>query len=312
MPTPYDALLIVSFGGPESQPDVLPFLENVLRGRNVPPARLLAVAEHYRLFGGRSPLNDQCRALIEALRPQLKMPIYWGNRNWHPFLEPAVRQMQADGVRHALALVTSAYSSYSACRQYLDDIEAARGPAGPEIDKLGHFFDHPEFIAVQAENLRAALSQAPGAAVLFTAHSIPTEMALASHYVRQLETVARLTAAEAGVENYRLVYQSRSGAPGQSWLGPDILEALAEQRGAVVVAPIGFLSDHMEVIYDLDYEAAGRAVALGMRMVRAATPGTHPRFIRMLVELIEQRQQQGSLVDPCRAGCCEAPFRTFG
>jgi len=311
----YDALLVVSFGGPERPEDVMPFLENVLRGRPVPPQRMAEVAQHYYHFGGRSPLNDQTRALIEALRPHIELPIYWGNRHWHPFLDGALRRMKDDGVQRALALITSGYSSYSACRQYLDDIEKARaacGPAAPTCHRLQLYYDHPEFIAVHAENLRSALAQAPGATVLFTAHSIPVEMARASHYVQQLESTARLTAEAVGIDNYCLVYQSRSGAPHQPWLGPDILQALTGLSGSVVVAPIGFLSDHMEVIYDLDYDAARVAAGRGLRMIRAATPGTHPRFIRMLANLIRERQQQGPLADPCQNRCCDSPLEVTG
>ncbi len=312
----YDALLVLGFGGPEQPEDVIPFLENVLRGRNVPRQRLLAVAEHYYHFGGRSPINDQCRALIAALEPKLDLPIYWGNRNWRPLLEDAMRRMAAGGVRRALVFVTSAYSSYSACRQYLDDIERARlaiGPGAPVCEKLRHFHDHPGFVGPNAEAVRAARAKAPGAPVLFTAHSIPVEMARMSKYVQQLEETARLVAAEAGVESYRLVYQSRGGPPQQPWLGPDILEALSETKqagaGAVVVSPIGFISDHMEVMYDLDYEAARHCADIGLKMVRAGTAGGHPRFIEMICELVEERRQGRAEADPCRQDCCPAPFR---
>lgn len=317
----YDALLVLSFGGPEKPDDVMPFLENVLRGRNIPRPRLLAVAEHYYQFGGRSPINDQCRALIAALRTELDLhgpalPIYWGNRNWHPLLGDTMRQMAADGICRALVFITSAYSSYSACRQYMEDIDRARqavGPGAPVFDKLRHFHNLPGFVGPNAENLRAALRQEPGAAVLFTAHSIPVEMAHTSKYVQQLEETARLIGARAGVAHYRLVYQSRSGAPHQPWLGPDILEALAETKAAgvrsVVVAPIGFISDHMEVIYDLDHEAKLLAKELGLRMVRAATVGIDPQFIAMIRELIEERLSGEASADPCRADCCPAPIR---
>ena len=312
----YDALLVLSFGGPEQPEDVIPFLENVLRGRNVPRQRLLAVAEHYYHFGGRSPINEQCRALIAALQPKLDLPIYWGNRNWHPMLEDTMRRMAADGVQRALVFVTSAYSSYSACRQYLEDIERARmavGPGAPVCEKLRHFYNHPGFVGPNAERVRAALAKAPGAAVLFTAHSIPVEMARTSKYVQQLEETARLVAAEAGVESYRLVYQSRSGPPAQPWLGPDILEALEETKRAgyeaVVVSPIGFMSDHMEVLYDLDYEAARHSAEIGLKMVRAGTAGGDPRFIEMICELVEERRQGRMEADPCRQDCCPAPFR---
>ncbi len=317
----YDALLVLSFGGPEKPEDVMPFLENVLRGRNIPRPRLLEVAEHYYHFGGRSPINDQCRALIAALRHELDLhglhlPIYWGNRNWHPLLEDTMRSMTKDGIRRALVFVTSAYSSYSACRQYLDDIERARmavGPGAPVCDKLRHYSNHPGFIEPNVEHLKEALAPAPAAPVLFTAHSIPMELARTSKYVEQLQETARLVAAGAGVSEYRLVYQSRSGPPQQPWLEPDILKALDEVCAAgatdVVVAPIGFISDHMEVIYDLDYAVARHCEAIGLRMVRAATAGTHPRFITMIRELIEERIANGDAADPCLQHCCPAPGR---
>lgn len=324
MPPPtYDALLLVSFGGPEAPEDVIPFLENVTRGRNVPRARLEQVAEHYYHFGGRSPINAQCRDLIAALEPELesaglRLPIYWGNRNWHPFLPETMRSMAADGVRRAAVFVTSAYSSYSACRQYLDDIESARlaaGPGAPQCEKLRHFHAHPGFTEPNAEAVRAALAQAPGAELWFTAHSIPVEKARTSHYVQQLEQTAALVTTGAGAPGFRLVYQSRSGSPREPWLGPDILEALTEAGAAglrqIVVSPIGFMSDHMEVLYDLDYEASRHAAALGIEMHRAATAGAHPRFVRMIRELVEERIRSGDQVDPCRQVCCEAPFRPF-
>jgi len=319
MPT-YDALLMLSFGGPEKPEDVMPFLENVLRGRNVPRARLEAVAQHYYHFGGRSPINDQCRALIAALRPELEshginLPIYWGNRNWHPFLTSTMQQMANDGIQRALVFITSAYSSYSACRQYHEDLDRARmavGIGAPVFEKLRHFHDHPGFIAPNVEALRTALAQAPGSAVLFTAHSIPLELAHTSKYVAQLERTARLIAEGAGGVSYRLVYQSRSGTPQQPWLEPDILQAIdqAKDDGApgVIVAPIGFISDHMEVLYDLDYEAAERAKALGLRFVRAATAGTHPRFVAMIRELVEERLAGVPDSDPCLQNCCPAPI----
>jgi protoporphyrin/coproporphyrin ferrochelatase len=318
----YDALLVLSFGGPEKPDDVLPFLENVLRGRNVPRQRMVEVAGHYAHFGGHSPINDQCRALIAVLRAELdshgpRLPIYWGNRNWHPMLEDTMRQMAADGVTRALVFVTSAYSSYSACRQYLDDIERARmavGPGAPVCDKIRHFHDNPGFIQPNAEHLRAALGRAPGAPVLFTAHSIPLEMARTSKYLDQLREASRLVAAAAGCESSsRLVFQSRSGPPHQPWLEPDILHALDETRAAgaesVVVAPIGFISDHMEVLYDLDYEAFHHAESIGLRMVRSATVGTHPRFVAMIRELVEERVAGLAAAEPCLQGCCPAPLR---
>ena len=326
---PYDALLVVSFGGPEKREDVLPFLENVLRGRNVPRERLLEVAEHYYRFGGRSPINEQNRALIAALQDELelhgpRLPIYWGNRNWHPMLADTLREMRDHGVKRALAFVTSAFSSYSGCRQYREDIERAREEAGagaPEIDKLRGFFNHPGFIETVAEQVEAALRKLPAAEVLFTAHSVPRSMASGGRYVPQLEEACRLVAERVGQPRWKLVYQSRSGPLSQPWLGPDVSDALREiQTGGetkdVVISPIGFVSDHMEVMYDLDTEARELAEELGLRMVRAATPGTHPRFIAMIRELIEERitgappcsiGRCDPMPDVCLADCCPAP-----
>lgn len=313
---PYDAILIVSFGGPERREDVIPFLENVLRGRNVPRERLLAVAEHYYHFGGRTPINDYCRGLLEALRPKTALPIYWGNRNWHPMLADTVRQMAADGIRRALAIATSAYSSYSSCRQYLEDINAAGravGEAAPEIVKLPPFCDHPLFAEANASRVQDALAQIPAerrqqARLVFTAHSIPLSMASTCCYEEQLVNVARAVSAAAGHEEWDLVWQSRSGPPGQPWLEPDILDHLRTlaDNGVtdVVVSPIGFLSDHMEVLYDLDVEARQLAEKLGLTFVRAGSAGLHPSIIRMFAELI-------AAPDPplCRPDCCPAPVR---
>ncbi|HWL72485.1 MAG TPA: ferrochelatase, partial [Burkholderiaceae bacterium] len=268
-PQPYDAVLVLSFGGPEGPDEVLPFLENVLRGRNVPRERLLAVAEHYRQFGGVSPINAQNRALISALQAELnsggpRLKVYWGNRNWHPLLPDALRQMAADGVRRAIAFFTSAYSSYSGCRQYRENIAAAQkevGPSAPEIDKLRVFYNHPGFIEPMIENVQAALGRVPAerrsaARLIFTAHSIPVAMASGSRYVAQLEEASRLTAEGSGRSDWSLVYQSRSGSPSQPWLEPDVGDYLRRIRGEgaadAVVVPIGFISDHMEILYDLD------------------------------------------------------------
>ncbi|PYS99498.1 MAG: ferrochelatase, partial [Acidobacteria bacterium] len=292
----YDALLIVSFGGPEGVDEVMPFLSNVLRGRNVPEARMREVARHYELFGGVSPINEQNRKLIAALKTELEengppLPIYWGNRNWHPLLADAIRQMRDDQIRNALAFVTSAYSSYSGCRQYREDIERARervGEGAPRVEKLRAFFNHPGFVGPNVENLRAALEQIPSerraaAHVAFTAHSIPSVMAAGCDYERQLLETCRLVAEGAEHVRWRLVFQSRSGPPTQSWLEPDICEHLRELKASgtedVVVSPVGFISDHMEVIYDLDTEARKLADELGLNMIRAATVGTHPKFI---------------------------------
>jgi len=303
-----DAILVVSFGGPEGPADVIPFLENVLRGRPVPRERLLEVAEHYHHFGGKSPINDQNRALIAALREVLEkqgpaLPVYWGNRNWHPLLADTMRQMTRDGIGRAFAFVTSAYSSYSGCRQYREDLARAReaaGPGAPEVLKLRVFYNHPGFIEPMAERVRTALQGIPAerrdaAALVFTAHSIPISMAESSRYVQQLEEASRLVAELAAVPRYRLVYQSRSGAPGQAWLGPDILEYLRDLAATgiardVVVAPIGFVSDHMEVLYDLDTEARQSCAQLGINMVRAGTAGADPRFAAMIRELVLERR----------------------
>jgi len=324
----YDAVLILSFGGPERTEEVLPFLENVTRGRGIPRERLLEVAEHYYHFGGKSPINEQNRLLIAALEKELAqhgpaLPVYWGNRNWRPLLADTLREMQADGVRRALAFVTSVFSSYSGCRQYLEDIERARasaGPGAPEVHKLRTFYNHPGFIEPMAERVRAAREHLPSSRLFFTAHSIPMSMAKCCDYERQLQEACRLVAEQAGCPEWRLVYQSRSGAPGQPWLEPDVLDALREiPSGAeVILAPIGFISDHMEVLYDLDTEARELADQLGLKMVRAGTVGVHPKFISMIRELIHERVGQaepramgifGPSHDVCAADCCPAPAR---
>lgn len=329
----YDALLVVSFGGPERHEDVLPFLENVLRGRNVPRERMLEVAEHYYHFGGASPINGQARELIEALHREfsehgLRLPIFWGNRNWHPLLPGVVRQMAEQGVRRALAYVTSAFSSYSGCRQYREDIEAARGEVGsgaPVIDKLRVFYNHPGFIETLADRLRNSLDQVPAerrgsACVLFTAHSIPMAMAQTCHYEQQLVETCRLITERLGHGQARLVYQSRSGPPGQPWLEPDVRAVIRELHQAggtrdVVIAPVGFLSDHLEVLYDLDVQAKELCDSLGINMVRAGTAGTHPRFVQMIRELVEERIRdqpkrlalgnRGPNHDVCPPDCCQ-------
>ena len=298
-----DALLVVSFGGPEGQDDVIPVLQNVLRGSHVPPERVEEVAEHYRRFGGVSPINGQVRALIAALREELAgnhidLPVYWGNRNWHPFLTDTIQQMAVDGRRRATAFITSPYASYSGRHQYLDDIEAARAKVGeraPVVEALPVFYNHPGFVEANADNLRTALAVAGGRApVAFTAHSIPTAMEESAEFVAQVTETARLVARQAGTSDWCLVYQSRSGPPAQAWLEPDIgdhLQALAQEGvKRVVVAPIGFISDHMEVIYDLDVQAREMAEGLGLTFVRAATVGTAPAFVRMIRQLIETAQ----------------------
>ncbi|MEV0565625.1 ferrochelatase [Dactylosporangium sp. NPDC050588] len=332
----YDAFLLVSFGGPEGQDDVLPFLENVTRGRGIPASRLAAVAEHYRHFGGVSPINAQNRALIDALRSELDLPIYWGNRNWHPFLPDTVAQMRDDGIRHALAFVTSPFGSNSSCRQYLDDIAAARSTVGedaPAIDKIRHFHDHPLYIESHAAAVRAALAELPSrlaARLVFTAHSIPTAMNAASgpggagrYQAQLLETAALVAAAAAPELPWDLVWQSRSGPPQVPWLEPDVNDHLESLAAAgvreVVVSPIGFISDHLEVIWDLDNEARATAARLGIAFARAATPGVDPRFVTMIRQLVDERVLAHSNVrhalgtvptwDFCPADCCVSPKR---
>jgi ferrochelatase len=297
----YDALLIVSFGGPEKREDVIPFLENVLRGRNVPRERLLEVAEHYYHFDGRSPINDQNRALIEALRPVVNMPIYWGNRNWHPLLADTVSRMKSDGIQRAVAFVTSAFGSYSGCRQYIEDIERARGEL--RIDKIRPFSEHPKFIEAMIDRVRTALKELPRGQLVFTAHSVPVSMAESSPYVRELSRACAAVAQGVGRDTWKLVYQSRSGPPGQPWLEPDIGAYLRETRSDVVIVPIGFLSDHMEVLYDLDTEARAVCEELGVKMVRAGTAGTHPAMIQMIAEMVTQDHAQ------CFETCCAVPRR---
>ncbi len=302
----YDALLILSFGGPEKREDVIPFLENVLRGRNVPRERMLEVAEHYYHFDGRSPINDQNRALIAALRDVVQMPVYWGNRNWHPLLADTLRQMQADGVKRAVAFVTSAFGSYSGCRQYIEDIAKARAAVGdgaPEIVKIPPFSAHPKFLEAMTDRVRTALGELPGGRLIFTAHSVPVSMATTSPYVRELEAACANVAANVGRAEWKLVYQSRSGPPTQPWLGPDICDYLREIKADSVIVPIGFLSDHMEVLYDLDTEARAVSQELGIKMVRAGTAGTHPAMIEMIAEMVTQ--EHGA----CAEGCCPAPVR---
>jgi len=331
----YQALLLVSFGGPERVEDVMPFLENVLHGKNVPHQRMLEVAEHYYHFGGKSPINGQNRALIAALEAEFEvrgphLPIYWGNRNWHPMLADALRQMREDGVSKALAFATSAFGSYSGCRQYSEDIERARaeaGPGGPEIHKLRTFYDHPGFVQAVADRVQATLDEIPagrrGAAhLVFTAHSIPISMAEASPYVAQLEESCRLVSQVVGRDGV-LVYQSRSGPAAQPWLGPDVCDYIRQLKAGgdltdLILAPIGFLSDHMEVLYDLDTEAAALCRELGVNLFGAATIGFHPAFVSMIRELILERTDcckarfLGTLragCDTCGPDCCPPPKR---
>jgi protoporphyrin/coproporphyrin ferrochelatase len=346
--TSYDAFVLVSFGGPEGPADVIPFLRNVTAGRAIPEQRLEQVAEHYYRFGGVSPINQQCRDLIAAIEKDfalraVTLPVYWGNRNWQPYLRDALATMAADGVGRALALVTSGYSSFSSCRQYLDDIDAARqhvGSAAPQVDKLRQYFNHPGYIGSFAAATAAAIASLPaelvragetapgtpagdGVDLVFAAHSIPAVMADAAGpaggaYQAQLAETARLVAAQLGWRRrWRLAYSSRSGPPSQPWLGPDVNDLLAELAvagsRAVVVVPIGFVSDHMEVKFDLDVAAAETAGRLGLAYARAATPGTDPRFVSMITDLVVERLDEtaplalGSLgagPDTCPPGCC--------
>ena len=319
-----DAILVVSFGGPEGPDDVMPFLENVTRGRNVPRERLEEVAHHYMRFGGVSPINAQNRELIAALERELAehgidLPVYFGNRNWHPLLPDTVAQMTRDGVQRALCFLTSAFSSYSGCRQYRENLFVAQRDVGsdaPELPRLRMLFNHPGFIEANADRLRAALAESAGEPhVAFTAHSIPMAMAERCAYQAQLAEAARLVAEAAGVTDYAVAYQSRSGPPHVPWLEPDILEHLRDVHASdVVVAPLGFLSDHVEVLYDLDVEAAELAADLGLGFVRAKTPGTHPRFVAAIREVIQERLDPaaGRLTagrlpanpDTCVPDCC--------
>lgn len=327
----YDAILVMSFGGPEGIDDVIPFLQNVTRGRNIPVERLEEVSHHYKMFDGVSPLNAQNRALIDALRKELKahginLPIYFGNRNWHPLIGETMQQMKDDGVKRAIAFFTSGFSCYSGCRQYRENIVEAQQIAGegaPVFDKIRVFYNHPGFIEPNVENLQNALAQFPedrreSVHVAFTAHSIPMGMARNSDYEIQLTEASRIVAEMAGVKHWELVYQSRSGPPQMPWLEPDILDhmdTLYEQDVTdLIILPIGFISDHMEVMFDLDVEAVDKAKEHGMTMVRAASVGTHPKFIAMIRELIQERMldnpvrrclgERGPNHDVCPANCC--------
>ena len=327
----YDALLLVSFGGPESPEDVIPFLENVLRGKNVPRERMLAVAEHYYHFDGKSPINQQNRDLIKALQIDfsangLTLPIYWGNRNWNPLLADTLRQMKQDGIRNALAFFTSAFSSYSGCRQYRENIAVAQtevGEGAPAVSRLRVFYNHPGFIGAMADRVREALDRLPPklrerAQVVYTAHSIPLSMAEGCEYVRQLEEACALVSQQLNRTGNQLVYQSRSGPPTQPWLGPDILGYLRDAKrnevSAVVLAPIGFISDHMEVLYDLDTEAKNLCAEIALPMARASTVGTHPKFVTMVRQLVLERMDgsyprlalgsNGPRSDECPVDCC--------
>jgi ferrochelatase len=346
---PYDALLLVSFGGPERQEDVVPFLENVTRGRGIPPERLAEVGRHYELFGGRSPINDLNRTFVTALRQDLAdagidLPVYWGNRNWDPYLSDTVAKMAADGVTRAACFVTSAYSSWSSCRQYRENLyDAAHDvPDAPVLDKLRHYFNHPGFVEPVVDATLAALAELPDdvrekARLAFVTHSIPTSMnetsgppaARGAYVAQHLDVAAVVTRRiheETGVlHEHDLVYCSRSGPPHLPWLEPDINDHLtslsAAGAEAVVMVPVGFVSDHMEVLYDLDTEALSTAERLGLPVRRAATPGDDPRFVAAVRDLLLERAtverggevaraaegDNGPLWDRCPVDCCPNP-----
>ena len=328
---PFDALLVVSFGGPNGPDDVMPFLKNVLRGKNVPRERMLEVSEHYQHFGGASPINAQNLALIEAVKTDLAdkgidLPVYWGNRNWHPMFADTLEQMKKDGIKKSLAFFTSIFSCYSGCRQYRENIIEAQeqvGPDAPEVHKLRMAFNHPLYIGASADRVQTALDQIPeerrsAARVVFTAHSIPLSMAENCKYETQLTEASRLIMESIGENPWDLVYQSRSGPPQQPWLDPDIcdhIQALHDKGGIedIVIMPVGFVSDHMEVMFDLDTEAMDVCKELSINMVRAGSVGVHPQFVSMISELILERttgaekQAIGNMPpnwDVCPKDCC--------
>jgi len=348
---PYDALLLYSFGGPDASGDVLPFLRHVTRGKSVPAERLVEVGAHYERFGGRSPLNGQNLALVDALRVELAhrgldLPIAWGNRNWEPFTARALADLRAQGARRVLAIVTSAYGSYSGCRQYREDlarslaelVDSGGAPVGLVVDKLRHYFNHPGFVRANADAVVEAYAELGDAGshapLVFVTHSIPDAMEAASgavqpSYRTQHLDVAALVAADVAERigrrvDWQLAFCSRSGPPHQPWLAPDVSDALGELARAgtrsVVLAPIGFISDHMEVAYDLDVEALATARGLGLTAVRAGTVSTRRVFVSGLVDLVLERAARergvdvaraaagtlGAWPDVCRAGCCLA------
>lgn len=337
MTQPIDCILFVSFGGPEGPEDVIPFLENVLRGKPVPRERLLEVADHYQHFGGVSPINAQNRDIIARLEVALdnaaiRLPIIWGNRNWKPYLVDAFREMQQRGLKCALPIFTNMFSSYSGCRQYRENIAAALQQLGASAPttapRLRFGFNHPRFIKAQTELIRQAFQDVPRDQVqqsrlLFTAHSIPYAMSDNCSYVAQLNETAQLVAHRLGNPTWELVYQSRSGPPQQPWLEPDIGDRIQQLASsgikAVVVAPVGFISDHIEVLFDLDTEAQSICQQSGISYVRANAAGTHPEFIAMLVDLIQERLSNappsavGNLPpvnDVCAENCCLYPRTT--
>ncbi|MBC7795904.1 MAG: ferrochelatase [Pyrinomonadaceae bacterium] len=323
----YEAILFVSFGAPEKHSDVMPFLRNVVKGRGVPDERLLEVAENYELFGGKSPLTEQNREIIEKLKASLAengvdLPVYFGNRNWNPFLSEAMSEMKRDNVKNAVAFVTSAYSSYSGCRQYREDVEKAKLEADfteLETYKLPVFYHKPLFIEANAEHLQNELDKIPSerrkdAQVIFTAHSIPLSMSANCNYLEQLTETCRRVAETVGHENYQLAFQSRSGSPQVPWLEPDVNDALRELENVqdVVIHPIGFLSDHIEVMYDLDTQAKATAHDLNMNFYRVKTVGTNPKFIKVITDSIIAGLRGEKDARFCHETCCLPAVRPAG
>ena len=302
----FDAILIISFGGPQGMDDIRPFLANVLRGRRVSPGRVEEVAHHYELFGGVSPITELTHKQAAGLRQRLAaagrpLPVYVGMRNWHPLLADTLRQMHADGVRRAIGFIAAAQHSYSSCQQYRENVAAARAElravSGADIDVtyVGSWFDHPQFIAANAAHVREAVGRLPEALrssvrLVCTAHSIPTPMAERSRYREQLQETARLVARSAGIADWAVVYQSRSGRPEDPWLEPDVCEYLRRERQAglraAVISPVGFVCDHIEVLYDLDREAADVCQEIGLPMVRAEAVNDDPLFIDMMADVV--------------------------
>lgn len=332
--SPYDAVVLVSFGGPEAPEEVVPFLANVTRGRGIPPERLVEVGQHYFEFGGRSPINEQCRTLITAITAELAardvtVPVYWGNRNWDPYLGDTLRAIAAEGHQRVLAVITSAYPSYSGCRQYRENLFEAAAGTGLTVDRLRHYADHPGFVTASVEATCAALAElgesAADAQLLFVTHSIPQAMAAASgppprsdrggcvdwHLAVAAEVTRQVEERTGGPLSHELVFCSRSGPPSQPWLEPDVNDRLRELSaagaGGAVTIPIGFISDHMEVIYDLDTEAAATATELGLPFARAATAGVHPVFVTGLVDLFEERAAAARGEDPARPVAGDGP-----
>ena len=330
----FDSLLLLSFGGPENSDDVMPFLRNVTAGRGVPDERLAVVAEQYELFGGKSPINELNQQLLCALDEELasrghEMATFWGNRNWHPFVTDTIADLKSLGHTSTVCLVTSAFSSYSGCRQYHEDLDRARNevPGAPNIERVRVYWDHPDFLGTAAELLaesRDAAGLSSETPVLHSAHSLPLSMAANCDYQQQLNEAASIVNELAGMRGpYEVVFQSRSGPPSVPWLTPDIdqrIHELAEQgTQELLVHPLGFVADHMEVLFDLDTQSAAAAKEAGVKMVRTPTVGTHPRFVSMLVDLVEEAaglradrpslSKSGPRPDKCNSQCCPAPTR---